>query len=60
VVDAYRSRKGGLNQGCSTLVRAYLLISAALLFMYYRHNARFYRDVRAYYAAREARSDRAT
>ena len=47
---AYLSGRGRLPAWGQWAMLAFIVIRAPLLVMYYRHNKRFYRDVRPYYA----------
>jgi hypothetical protein len=51
---AYFQGRGRAPASATRAILAIMSVRVSLLVMYYRHNARFYRDVRPYYAERAA------
>lgn len=52
LIYAYLNGRGRVPGWATRAILAFMAVRAALLIMYYRHNACFYRDVRPYYVAR--------
>lgn len=52
LIYAYLNGRGRAPSWATRTILAFMAVRVALLVMYYRHNVRFYRDVRPYYTER--------